>query len=265
MENEQMSRLGIAFAVSIGVHLLAMVVGEVTSDDSATKPLKAPPVEITRVAMDGTPLPSGKGDSSFNSPAVTPNASFGQKYDLDAGVPTKIPIPPPDVKVQSKPNSGTENRNPANPSSSGTVPTQSNPKPQNNPDKSQLPTDFLPPMNQGTENGSGNPSEASRPSTAGNLGQKRSRGPNRVAFPEFTVEPQVPIGLITSGVTSSVDVSVDIAADGAHSERIVRSSGSQQVDDLVLAALKQWRWDPAAREGQAIASTQNFKFTFKPH
>jgi TonB family protein len=58
---------------------------------------------------------------------------------------------------------------------------------------------------------------------------------------------------------------VDIAADGGHSERIVRSSGSQQVDDLVLAALKQWRWDPAAREGQAISSTQNFKFTFKPH
>lgn len=69
--------------------------------------------------------------------------------------------------------------------------------------------------------------------------------------------------MIGGGVTNSVDVSVEIAADGSHTEKIVRSSGSEEVDALVLAALAQWRWDPAAKEGQPIASTQNFKFTFK--
>lgn len=85
-----------------------------------------------------------------------------------------------------------------------------------------------------------------------------------MAFPEYTVEPQVPLSLIAGGVTNSVDITVDIAADGSHTEKLVRGTGSSEVDNLVLEALKQWRWDPAAREGQAIPSSQNFKFTFKP-
>jgi protein TonB len=72
------------------------------------------------------------------------------------------------------------------------------------------------------------------------------------------------MSLIVGGIESSVDVSVDIAADGTHINKIIRSSGSSQVDDLVLTALKQWKWDPAARDGQPIASTQNFLFKFKP-
>ena len=108
------------------------------------------------------------------------------------------------------------------------------------------------------------PSAASRPSTAGNLGKPRSRGPNRVAFPEYTVEPRVPSSMISGTIVNSVDVNVQISADGSHTVRIVRSSGSSEVDALVLDALKQWRWDPAAREGTPIASTQNFMFKFKP-
>lgn len=69
---------------------------------------------------------------------------------------------------------------------------------------------------------------------------------------------------MVSGVQNSVDVTVDISADGSHTERIVRSSGSQDVDGLVLEAMAKWKWDPAAADGNPIASTQNFKFTFKP-
>ena len=69
--------------------------------------------------------------------------------------------------------------------------------------------------------------------------------------------------MMGSGVTNSVDISVEIAADGSHSERIVRSSGSQEVDARVMDALKRWKWDPAAENGQAIASSENFKFTFR--
>ncbi|MBC8065405.1 MAG: TonB family protein [Chlorobia bacterium] len=248
-----MSRLGIALGVSVGLHILIAVMAEAGSDGSPKKPL-APPVEITRVAMDGSALPSGKGNSSFNSPAAPSNPSFGEKYGLDAGVPRNIPIPKEQPRTNPPDGQVPQNQTPQN-----QTPPRQDPVSQNEP-----PTEFMPPMTQGPTGNSNPPSNPSRQSIAGNDGQKRSRGPNRVALPAFTVEPTVPIAMILSGVTNSVDVTVEIAADGTHSEKIVRSSGSGEVDNLVLDALKQWRWDPAAREGQAIASSQNFKFTFKP-
>jgi TonB family protein len=251
MDSDQTSRLGIALAISIGLHVFIAVVAEVGSKPAEKKAPPAPPVEITRVAMDGSTLPVGPGESSFNSPASRPNLDFGPKYNLDAGVPVKIPIPPKQQQeTRPQVQQPTQNVPPVN-----SVPNQP---------ATQQPPDYTPPVYQQEGAGQAQPSTPSRPSTAGNLGAQRSRGPNRVAFPEYTVEPQVPATLVGGGVTNSVDVTVEIAADGSHSERIVRSSGSAQVDGLVLEALKQWRWDPAAREGQAIASTQNFKFTFKP-
>ena len=248
--------MGIALAISIGIHLFVVVVSEISSKDSHTKVIKAPPVEITRDAMDGSTLPSGRGASSFNTPASPANPGFGQKYDLDAGVPTKLKIPTEQPSTAQPPQ--TQQAAPVQ------NPAQQQPQPQQQ-TPTRNPNEFYPSANQGSDaNQAQPPSTPSRASTAGNEGQKRSRGPNRVAFPEYTVEPTVSTSLIGSGVTNSVDLSVEIAADGTHTEQIVRSSGSSEVDNLVLAALKQWRWDPAARDGQPIASTQNFKFTFKP-
>lgn len=251
MEQEQLSRLGIALGISVGAHLLFAVMAEAGSSGTTPKKVLAPPVEITRVAMDGSTLPSGKGNSSFNSPASVASPGLGETYNLDAGVPRRINIPKQEPTVTPPQNQ-----------SQGQVPVNQTPPPQQNP--RPTPNDFTPPVYAAGETGTTPPSAPSRPSNAGNEGQKRSRGPNRVAFPEYTVEPNVSAAMVTGGVTNSVDVSVDIAADGSHTEKIVRSSGSSEVDALVLAALAQWRWDPAAREGQAIASTQNFKFTFKP-
>ena len=266
MENEHTSRLGIALAVSLGLHVFVGICAEVASSPASEKKALAPPVEIERIAMDGSTMPAGPGDSSFNSRASVASPGFGQKYGLDAGVPTKIPIPP---KTQE--NSTPEPRPVASqdqfpryapPTQGQGTPSQS--QPQSQPRQNPTNQEFLPPLNQGSGTGNAPPSSPSQPSTAGNQGQKRSRGPNRIAFPEFTVEPQVPQSLLSGGVVPSVDVTVDVGADGSHTERIVRSSGSEEVDRLVMAALKQWRWDPAAREGQPIASTQNFKFNFKP-
>ena len=117
---------------------------------------------------------------------------------------------------------------------------------------------------QTNANSGQNASAPSTRSTAGNQGQQRKRGPNRAAFPIETVEPNVPTSMVGGSVMNSVEVSVDIAADGSHVEKIVRSTGSADVDALVLDALKSWKWDPAAREGNPVASNQSFKFTFKP-
>lgn len=252
MDSEQTSRYGIALGISLGAHLLCAVFAEAISGDSTPRKAANPPVEITRVAMDGTTLPVGKGNSSFNSPASPASPGLAQKYNLEAGVPQNIPIP---TKQNPAPQSPQNPVQPQNQTPANNTPQQ----PQNQPPI----MDYTPPIYAGEGQSATPPSAPSRPSIAGNEGQKRSRGPNRAAFPEYTVEPNVPASMIGGSVTNSVDVSVQVAADGSHSEKIVRSSGSQEVDALVLTALSQWRWDPAAREGQPIASTQNFKFTFK--
>lgn len=252
MEQEQLSRLGIALGISVGAHLLFAVVAEAGSSGPAPKKVFAPPVEITRVAMDGSTLSSGKGNSSFNSPASVASPGLAETYNLDAGVPRRINIPKQETVSTPPQQNPVQGQVSATPSQ----PTRQNPQPSTN--------NYTPPVYAGGDGGTSPPSAPSRPSNAGNEGQKRSRGPNRVAFPEYTVEPTVAASMVSGGVTNSVDVTVDIAADGSHTEKIVRSSGSSEVDALVLAALAQWRWDPAAKEGQAISSTQNFKFTFKP-
>lgn len=259
MEAEQTSRFGIALAISVGAHLLFAVMAEVGSSGSPSKKvLQSPPVEISRVAMDGTTLPTGPGKGTINSPSSAASQPFGQRYQLDAGVPMKLDPPAPQPKTSPLPD---QKPNPA-PTTQTPISTPPQSQPQTPPTQ-RNPNEF--PVYQGSPNGQQAPaSQPSQPNTAGNQGQKRSRGPNRLAFPEYTVEPNVAQSMIGGGVTNSVDVSVSIAADGSHTEQIVRSSGSADVDALVLDALKQWRWDPAAREGQAIASTQNFKFTFKP-
>jgi protein TonB len=267
MDDKQTSRLGVALAASLGFHLFVLVVAEVTSSPASPKSIKVPPIEISRVVAEGSPLPKGEGDGSFNSRPSIASPGFGRKYDLDAGVPSNIPVPPkqPSVAVDSQP----IQQPPANEQKAATESTgfpvysgqqPSVPQPRSEPPRSQQP----PIQAQASADSNTPPSKPSRANSAGNQGKERSRGPNRLAFPIFTVEPQVPTSLVTGGVSSSVDVSVEVAADGSHVERIVRSSGSSQVDDMVLAALKQWKWDPAAREGKEVASTQNFKFNFKP-
>ncbi len=254
MDSEQTSRFGIAVAISVGAHLLFAIFAEVLSGSPAPKKTEMPPVEIARVAADGTHLPSGSGQASFNSPASSPSAGFGEKYNLDAGVPRNIPLP----------------KNPPmqNPAPQNSPPVQTQPSSPINQPPAQPPTEnpntYTPPVDTGVGVDTSKPSAGSKPSTAGNQGQKRSRGPNRAALPEYTVEPSVPSSMMSAGVTNSVDVSVEIAADGSHIDKVIRTSGSQEVDALVLAALARWRWDPAAKDGQPVASTQNFKFSFTP-
>ena len=266
MDERTTSKLGIALAASLGIHLCVLVVAEISSVPQKAQPTRVQPVEISRIVAEGSPLPEGKGQGSFNSPASIASPGFGRKYDLDAGVPSNIPIPPnqPSVQVDSRSIQQPTVKD-STPQSTGfpVYSGQSAPQPQSQP--RNVGKDLQSPVqSQSGSDANTPPSRPSQPNSAGNQGKARSRGPNRIAIPIYTVEPQVPISMVSGGVDSSVDVSVDVGSDGSHTEKIVRSSGSPQVDDLVLAALKQWKWDPAARDGKEIASTQNFKFNFKP-
>jgi len=260
VEAETKSRLSMAIGISLGAHILLAVIAEGLSSGNRSQIKDAPVVEITRVAADGSPLPMGAGDARANSRSSAAQPDLGRTYGLDAGVPVRLATPPADRKIDPNPN-----LIPQVPTNSANAPINQplqaapNTVPYNQP-YNQAPTNQAP-MTQQSPPPPSNPSASAR---QGNLGQKRARGPNRTAIPIETVEPNVSMSQMASGVQNSVDVTVEIAADGSHSERIVRSSGSQEVDGLVLEAMAKWKWDPAAADGNPIASTQNFKFTFKP-
>lgn len=260
MEAETQNRLLMAIGISIGAHILFAVIAEGLSSGKQPQTMDSPVVEITRVAADGSPLPTGAGDARLNSRSSAAQPDLGRTYGLDAGVPMRLATPPVDRRIEPNPN-----LTPSKPANPANFPINQNPQttPNSvpyNPPNNQSPADQAPV----TESAPPPPSNPSASAKQGNLGQKRARGPNRTAMPIETMEPNVSMRHMVSGVQNSVDVTVDIAADGSHTERIVRTSGSQDVDGLVLEAMAKWKWDPAAADGNPIASTQNFKFTFKP-
>jgi protein TonB len=77
------------------------------------------------------------------------------------------------------------------------------------------------------------------------------------------VQPQLPEELKTADFRTSVKVRVEIATDGSNTPSLRASSGNSQVDEQVLKALRRWRWKPALRDGEPIASIQNFRFDFQ--
>ncbi|WP_309707223.1 TonB family protein [Armatimonas sp.] len=88
-------------------------------------------------------------------------------------------------------------------------------------------------------------------------------GPTREAEPGRQVQPTIPDSLKKGEFKSFVRVVVEIEADGSFEVTLRTSSGNTEVDQRVLEALKKWTWKPALKSGQAVASTQRFKFEFE--
>ena len=91
----------------------------------------------------------------------------------------------------------------------------------------------------------------------------RPRGATREARATRTVQPSLPEGVKNGDFKTSVSVRVEIAADGSSSPSLRGSSGNAEIDERVLAALRRWRWKPALRDGEAVSSTQRFRFDFE--
>nr|WP_309697371.1 TonB family protein [Armatimonas sp.] len=88
-------------------------------------------------------------------------------------------------------------------------------------------------------------------------------GPTREAEPTHQVQPTIPDSLKKGEFKSFVRVVVEIEADGSFEVTLRTSSGNPEVDQRVLEALKKWKWRPALKSGQALASTERFKFEFE--
>jgi protein TonB len=75
--------------------------------------------------------------------------------------------------------------------------------------------------------------------------------------------PAYPLAARRRGVEGEVLVQLEITAEGAcASASVAGSSGSTLLDDAATAAVREWRFRPATRDGRAIASTQKIRFVF---
>jgi periplasmic protein TonB len=90
-------------------------------------------------------------------------------------------------------------------------------------------------------------------------------GPTQDAVATTTVQPEIPDDLKSEDFKAYVRVRVEVAADGSFAVTLRTSSGNADIDKLALDALKKWKWKPALKDGDPIASTQLFKFEFDVH
>lgn len=68
------------------------------------------------------------------------------------------------------------------------------------------------------------------------------------------------------GEQGTVMLRVLIGADGTAGDvRLVRSSGSERLDQSAIDAIRQWRFVPALRGGKPISSWYDWQWEFRLH
>lgn len=68
-----------------------------------------------------------------------------------------------------------------------------------------------------------------------------------------TSPPVYPVDVLKQGVTGTVVLIVDVAADGSVSAtKIDRSAGDARLDAAALDAVKQWKFEPAMKDGKRV-------------
>jgi TonB family protein len=87
----------------------------------------------------------------------------------------------------------------------------------------------------------------------------------RPALPVESVEPTVSPADLVGGIEGSVVVEITIDDKGNIVEKTVVQSLRPAIDAKVLAALENWHFLPATRDGVAIPSKQDVYYHFKPN
>jgi protein TonB len=54
-----------------------------------------------------------------------------------------------------------------------------------------------------------------------------------------------------------------IGADGKSKVKLLSSSGSDEIDDITVQTLRQWKFKPAMLDGKPVASTRRIKVEFE--
>lgn len=85
-------------------------------------------------------------------------------------------------------------------------------------------------------------------------------GPTRRAEPEECVWTELPEDARQRSFQSVVRVRASVGVKGNAEISLARGSGDGEVDAAILSALRRWRWSPALRDGQPVASVQEFDY-----
>ncbi len=72
-------------------------------------------------------------------------------------------------------------------------------------------------------------------------------------------QPAIPSDLCEHCHQKSCVVRFAIQESGKFTVRLVRSCGSEEVDDVVLTTLRRWRFKPALLDGKAIKSSRKVR------
>ena len=80
----------------------------------------------------------------------------------------------------------------------------------------------------------------------------------------FKVLPQYPASALQQGLGGAVLLSVYIGANGSPGQvQVKTSSGIAELDKSAVAAVSQWRFEPASQGGRAIASWYELPIRFE--
>lgn len=78
-------------------------------------------------------------------------------------------------------------------------------------------------------------------------------------------EPKYPAAMLRAGVGGTVVVLAEVDAQGTPIDvRVVERSGERDLDRAAVNAVRQWRFEPAMRNGKAIATSVKVPVDFKP-
>jgi TonB family protein len=118
------------------------------------------------------------------------------------------------------------------------------------------------PKASGSESQTAQAHDIGTSSAAGNGSDSRDA---TFAFPTFSPKPPVSDRSLLPSSDRQVVVDVKLNAAGeVIGENLVTSMGNA-LDQLVLTAVKSWRFQPATVNGQAVPSEAEVIFTFGPH
>jgi protein TonB len=80
-----------------------------------------------------------------------------------------------------------------------------------------------------------------------------------------TVAPEFPESARRKGITGWVEVVFTVTPKGTVADAEVRSSSPEEVfDDAAVKAVKQWRFEPATKDGQAVSTRTMIRLKFDP-
>ena len=95
-------------------------------------------------------------------------------------------------------------------------------------------------------------------------GPSRS-GPAHHRAPGYRVTPEYPVAALRAGESGTVLLRVAVGIGGLPGEiDFARRSGSRELDNAARDAVKQWRFEPARRNGKPVASVVEIPVDFAP-